>query len=105
MCIYGHNFTVDHPVGGKPLHKAAVANGDRKPAAKVATKKKKKAAVDDDDDDDGMSMVSDVTEMSTAISEQVLAVVAAKNAEFKADLLKSMQETIKLTISDECSDP
>ena len=72
---------------------------------KIATKKKKKAAVDDDDDDGGMSMVSDVTEMSTAISEQVLAVVAAKNAEFKADLLKSMQETIKLTISDECSDP
>ena len=57
------------------------------------------------DDDDGMSTVSDMTEMSTAVAEQVLAVVATKNAEFKADLLKSMQETIKLTISDECSDP
>ena len=104
-CPYGHNFTVDRPAGGKPSHKAAVASGDRKPVAKVAKKKKtKKEVVDDDDDDDGMSAVSDVTEMSAAVAEQVLAVVAAKNAEFKADLLKSMQETIKLTISDECSD-
>ena len=68
------------------------------------TKKTTKAAVDDDDDD-GMSVVSDVTEMSTVVAEQVLAVVAAKNAEFKADLLKSMQETIKLMISEECSEP
>ena len=52
-----------------------------------------------------MSVISDVTEMSAAVAEQVLAVVAEKNAEFKADLLKSVQETIKLTISDECSDP
>ena len=74
--------------------------------AVAKTKKKKKAATaeaDSDTDadvDDSVSTVSDMTEMSAAITAQVLTAVRAENKE----LVKSFEKSLQHALGDSSSD-